>query len=153
MVKRPIPGAKRLFRGANRPEPSLKFGHAGLGDDDSLGSFHRQCERQAATKPDRNLLHGTARNDELAIGSEEVRSGQLCLQGLQRTVDGVALTLKIIGHHPLVGRIAEGNLIAMKRNNLVALVDKERLLVLLHSLLNARRIGGALVTRQALQLL
>ena len=72
----------------SRREPRLEFGHAGLRDDDSLGGLHLQVERQPAAEPDDDVLHGAACHDELAIGPEEVVTGQLRLQRLLETLKG-----------------------------------------------------------------
>lgn len=87
-MKRQNSEVNRLFDGVNRFQPLFEFGGAGLGNDDPLGGFDRKVQRKATPEPHGNLLHGAARNDELAVGSEKLSLGQQSLQRLESLSSG-----------------------------------------------------------------
>lgn len=127
-VKRPKLRVKRLFGGLNGREPRLEFGDAGLGNDDALRSFEHETQRKTAAEPHGNLLHGAARHDELAVGAEEIGFGQDGLQRFERLVERIGRPGEGIGRHLLVAGIAECDILAFERNDLVADMHQKGLL-------------------------
>ena len=127
-VKRPKLRVKRLFGGLNGREPRLEFGDAGLGNDDALRSFEHETQRKTAAEPHGDLLHGAARHDELAVGAEEIGFGQDGLQRFERLVERIGRPGEGIGRHLLVAGIAECDILAFERNDLVADMHQKGLL-------------------------
>ena len=124
----------RLIGRVNRRKPTLEFGNPGLGDDDPFGCFDAQTQRQPAAEPDRDLGDGLPRDDELAVGTEEIARRQQRLQRFERLVERILLTVERTGRHPLVARVTIGDPLALQRNELVAHAHQENLLSLVGTL-------------------
>ena len=111
-----------------RPQPRLEFGNAGFGNDDPLGRFDSEVQRETAPEPHGDLLHGLPRDDELAVGPEEFGLGKQSLQRFEGLVQRVGRAVETVGRDLLVRRVAVGDPAAVQRDDFVAHVHQENLL-------------------------
>ena len=110
-VKRQHRALKWQLVGVNGLHPPLEFGDSSLRYYDTLGGIYSEIQRQTATKPHRDILNSTARDDKLTVGAEEALRGELLAQRLKSLIHRIGISMKRSNRNTLLGGVEEGNII------------------------------------------